>query len=669
MMLAGLRAGGATLGRAPVALSARGLAAGAHKTEMMQSLWNIKRKKPPNLDIIRVQSGGLEESKSQVIKLKPHHIDLNRPSAETVTNPADIIPSVLTQFKCNVCGRVYKNGNYLRNHLKKSSNCAALTTKLPDHIVLPPDPEATVPGVTHTCGDCNKSFGSEAKLGRHRQRVHDGTGRVMEKISIARKSKSMSKEARKSMSKEELLDEAMQAIQALGGKDHSSSKRKKVQREVIKEVKINKSCEYCQKLFRTQRGFDNHETKGCKKRPLSPEELAAKAAAEEAERLERYKDELIATRRPILAAYFDILVNTNRAEVAYEDLKRLRKKTELKAVVEDMQLYDIILRGFARGSKVREVQEVWQDIATSGLAPTIESYISALMCFSKVDRNRDMLHAVAQEIFTEFQQAGYTVGQALENGAFEYDDKKQLLDTLTGLLGLGSEQMETSERVTHLLLAEAYQEGSDRLESQIDGVLERPALDPLVTKQVENELRGVVQVSSIYRTQENEKVAKKCKTFTDSLEKEWRKKVALSIEKRVNYERVVDRGETINMQEFLACVPIPKLVDIVIAQAKLICCNSETFSEPCNWIAAILGEQVMEAYFIQNKTQNDARYAICPNSRFMIQHLQVLARHDLELLQLPGLVQRPAGGAGHPPRGHAGPQRRLQAGPAARPVA
>jgi len=52
--------------------------------------------------------------------------------------PTDLIPS-LNSHKCNVCGRIYKNRKFLNSHFKKSSNCAAHTSKMPGY--LPPEPE------------------------------------------------------------------------------------------------------------------------------------------------------------------------------------------------------------------------------------------------------------------------------------------------------------------------------------------------------------------------------------------------------------------------------------------------------------------------------------------------------------------------------------------------
>ena len=121
------------------------MTAGSQKTDLVENLWKIKSryKKPANLDVISMEgSKGPQELRSQRIPLRPHHFIENltntNTSTEAASNPADIIPS-LTNFKCNVCGRVYKSRKFLNMHFRKSSNCQFRTSSLPGF--LPPEPE------------------------------------------------------------------------------------------------------------------------------------------------------------------------------------------------------------------------------------------------------------------------------------------------------------------------------------------------------------------------------------------------------------------------------------------------------------------------------------------------------------------------------------------------
>ena len=269
------------------------------------------------------------------------------------------------------------------------------------------------------------------------------------------------------------------------------------------------------------------------------------------------------------------------------------------------------LRGFARRGHVRRVQDVWRMMDEAGLPPTVDSYISALMSLSNAAdlQQQDLFKDIAKQIYGEFLTAGHTVATAIDQGSFEYEDKQQFSRTLTELIGLKEEEVVGDKRqMQNDLLEGVYKEGSRLLESQLLDVLDRRQLDPLVERQLAMEERAVVTVPSILRTQANQERADKFKLFTEKLQLDWRKKVAAALEKRVEHRMEVQKEVMINMQEFLGAVPIPRMVDIVLDQAREICMNSKTFSEPCTYLASVMGQRVMEAYFMDNKKNKDRAY-------------------------------------------------------------
>ena len=90
--------------------------------------------------------------------------------------PTDLIPS-LNSYKCNVCGRIYKNRKFLNSHFKKSSNCAAHTSKMPGYLppepeppLKPPKPKKSTAESPHVCVDCNKGFKTIGEYKKHRNR-------------------------------------------------------------------------------------------------------------------------------------------------------------------------------------------------------------------------------------------------------------------------------------------------------------------------------------------------------------------------------------------------------------------------------------------------------------------------------------------------------------------
>ena len=153
--------------------------ASSQKTDLVDRLWKIKStymyKKHVHQDVTLME--GSENPRSQMIPLRPTHFikkltnTSTGTSTEASSNPADITPS-LTKFKCNVCGRVYKNRKFLNMHFRKSSNCQVRTASLPGF--LPPEPEVSPKPESgarpFVCANCNKSFKTANELGKHRKR-------------------------------------------------------------------------------------------------------------------------------------------------------------------------------------------------------------------------------------------------------------------------------------------------------------------------------------------------------------------------------------------------------------------------------------------------------------------------------------------------------------------
>jgi len=172
--------------RTPMLLAHRTLVSGVPKIEMLQDLWTIKSKhgmkKLPNFGAISVQDLRFKEEKSSVTKLKAHHINLDSSDSSSITNPANITPSNLTQFSCDLCGQVCKDAISLKKHL--NSKCIeAIEAKLKDR---PPNSIANthggdvlenVPTVAvskqYACGVCGTAYTKLKSLRQHQRRRNE----------------------------------------------------------------------------------------------------------------------------------------------------------------------------------------------------------------------------------------------------------------------------------------------------------------------------------------------------------------------------------------------------------------------------------------------------------------------------------------------------------------
>ena len=208
-------------------------------------------------------------------------------------------------------------------------------------------------------------------------------------------------------------------------------------------------------------------------------------------------------------------------------------------------------------------------------------------------------------------QAGHTVSGALTGGSFMYRDKQQLVSSLTSLLGLEPAELQVVERCRNPLLQQVYCRGSSLLQPQGQGVLDKEKLEAGFNRQLRNELDNVVRVPSILDDVETE-VTAKFQAVTAKLEDEWRARLVAVLDKKIrNSKRTRPErltNTTIDMFQFLQCVPKTTLAEIVLRQAKTIFQSSSSFSEPCRWVQLRLGEAVMEAHFLHHKTETDSEY-------------------------------------------------------------
>lgn len=321
---------------------------------------------------------------------------------------------------------------------------------------------------------------------------------------------------------------------------------------------------------------------------------------------------------PILTAYFDVFITSGRVEEAYEDFKYLRSNMEAKIFVTQIEIYDLLLRGFARTNNFDRVQELWRDLLSHSLRPSLHSYISAMMSLS--DPGKMLYRSMLRLLYTEFQSAGFSVSQALAKGTFLFGDRGQFLRSLDHLGERPTGEMSEGAAYRPIpyacpLVAELSTAPTTALASQIETVMSREELGPLVEAQLTNEKQRSVVISSICR--EKTELTDKLTEFTNNLETGWRSSLTNIIRTRLKSKKMLPlwlKSQTINMHLFLSCVPVSTLVDIIMANAKEIIDKSETFSPPTSVLSYKLGTDVMTSYFLHCKTRLDPHYSAALDS-------------------------------------------------------
>eukprot|EP00092_Neocalanus_flemingeri_P017911 GFUD01019377.1.p1 GENE.GFUD01019377.1~~GFUD01019377.1.p1 ORF type:complete len:1482 (+),score=337.24 GFUD01019377.1:704-5149(+) len=531
-----------------------------------------------------------ENMNSEHSRNEVSEVSLN-PFLETESSIAP--SSIQKEYKCDSCETIFTSKSSLTRHRTKSKTCANSSSKL----------------VEFRCECCGNTFATHQNLMRHNNNS---------------KTCRMKREA-----------ESGNRDQVLGTISTDETTRLEDVSKLSSPAPSRfHECEFCKKDFKTISALSVHKLRSKKclviRKELEvtdsafneanmEEILITKLYSEEEEGEEvdiepstefpeqSYREIDIEDKQEILVAYFDTLVNTNRTQAAYEDFKLIKSDVDGKDYVESIAIYDKLLRGFARKNDFAKIQEVWKGVVIRGLQPTLNSYISAMMSFDTCDESKNVFRTLFKQVYADFTSAGFTVEEALKSGEFIFDDKKRFIKVVSKFVNNQDNLANSTDDddVILPLLADLNAAGSSNLKSHLDTVLDRPDLNPLLKRQLEMETSQTVNIPAI--SNKSKYSTQKFREFTHSLESTWRARVSKALAWKMSLGKKFPfwkRGSTINMHQFLSCVPLEQLTDIILATATAN--MNENYSRSVTHIISDLGNDVMTAYHINLKCNDSS---------------------------------------------------------------
>ena len=202
---------------------------------------------------------------------------------------------------------------------------------------------------------------------------------------------------------------------------------------------------------------------------------------------------------PLIRAYLDLYISRGRVDEALEQFRHLRSQPSSREAVENIEIYNMLIRGFARKYDFSKVQVLWKDLIKRNIEPDINSYISSMIALSSSDMSRNVFKTVFRQVYSEFEGKGYTVDSALRSGRFQFDDRRMFLDTLRSFSGMEPVPFQDAPYSNSLL--DKLPTSSDFLESQIKNILKREDLGKLLTRQMETEEKQTLLIPSVVRDQ------------------------------------------------------------------------------------------------------------------------------------------------------------------------
>ena len=219
------------------------------------------------------------------------------------------------------------------------------------------------------------------------------------------------------MKKQPVLNEVEHVINAgnLNGSQENEALKNPAE---ILNLKKKFPCPDCNKVFKTKRWLENHTTekkckmnKKMKKQPVLNEvehvinEDPSKTGGgtippeDQLPKIELATKAVEKTKSlDLFINYFDVFVNVSPVEVAYTHFKYLNTISAYKDVSQNIEIYNIILRGWARKGEISIIQEIWKDLMIKDIKPDLNTYISSMISFSHLDPSIPIYKSVFNQV-------------------------------------------------------------------------------------------------------------------------------------------------------------------------------------------------------------------------------------------------------------------------------
>ncbi|XP_045163296.2 DNA-directed RNA polymerase, mitochondrial-like isoform X2 [Mercenaria mercenaria] len=294
---------------------------------------------------------------------------------------------------------------------------------------------------------------------------------------------------------------------------------------------------------------------------------------------------------------------TNRA---LEDIKMYRAKDNPEYKVNDVRIYNIILRGLGKEDKdLYKVREVFSYIREDGLDPDLETYMLCLSCIGKASDYDLML---ASFIVKDMINEGLDVKDIFNQCTFQYNERSRVYQILTEVVP----DFEPNPPVVNVKydgpLVEPLNEmlpAEEKVEvNPFTCGMSKEEIMKAAEEQFGRELDGLVTLNSIFKTNTN--LDKRKRETMEKLQEQWRiqiKKAFLQRKNSLRLKTYLTQG--INIYPFFCLFPDDDYVKILCQELQFWLLFSQMYSPSCALLRKFIINRIRQRFSIQQMIELD----------------------------------------------------------------
>ncbi|KAH8413246.1 hypothetical protein KR009_009118 [Drosophila setifemur] len=326
-----------------------------------------------------------------------------------------------------------------------------------------------------------------------------------------------------------------------------------------------------------------------------------------------------------LNTYLNVCVSANMLNralstiIAYRGRVRKSSLPHLSEGLITIDLYNILMQGYAGKGSFERCQEILKLVEEDGLSCNEQTYAAIFECLGRLEADEQNQQTISEYI-AQADKEGFSLNQIMDRSKFVADQRDIALDAIRRLqpeftpvyappqLGYNNELLNhLNEHVMPVgEIENTSTENPDYAIMNSKRGYTKEQLEQLGREQLKVELEGCITIKSIEKSKEFSN-AEKCRERLKELEHSWRKQISTAIVRDLNTLRAQVRFKPhgyMNYYTYLKTLDTSHFVEILIKELYKLADGSETFSPTVGQLYKELGQKVQQRYQIEQKKQN-----------------------------------------------------------------
>ncbi|CAH1964297.1 unnamed protein product [Acanthoscelides obtectus] len=308
-----------------------------------------------------------------------------------------------------------------------------------------------------------------------------------------------------------------------------------------------------------------------------------------------------------LASYIEVCCHLRNPQrglnaLAFYRARSKRCTTQFPSV-NNVKVYNVLLKGFAHKGDFAKIQEVLHIMTEEKVQLNVHSFVAIYECLGRVNFKDNHLREI-RKYGKEALAKGITFHKMMNEGTFLNDEREMVLRSMQAYDAKYSTLYDKPIvwYNNHLLNHLNHDAQKDFKEIQYEpnrGLFTPERLKECVDRQIELEREGYVTVESIEARGPVSEEVQRYRTTLDEHYKMWEESALLAFYR--DLQTLSAQRSAMNLEPYLRCIPVKYIVAIIVDEAKRIAQGSETYSPTVKMLYQDLGNKVYARYTVLRK--------------------------------------------------------------------